>query len=121
MKEWLKKNWTIVLLIVIIGCLITNNVVDSISYKREIRLRSDSIVILKREYVKLEKAAGLSAELVDAYAFAYGTYQDSLQDSRVKYFNQKQRHAKQVADLTRIPTDSLYLNYIRWIDSISFE
>lgn len=121
MKDWLKKNWTIVLLVAIIGCLITNNVVDSISYKRDIRAGSDSIAILKYQYQELEKRAGLSAELVDAYEFAFTAYQDSLQDTRIKLITQNKRHAKQVADLIRIPSDVLYIDYTRWIDTVSFE
>ncbi len=119
--KWFKKNWIYLVLIALIGYFLTDSVVKSKASKREIGLRSDSIAVLKHSYQELEKHYQLSGELVSAYKFADSLSRDSLQDLRFEYFNQKQRHVKKIADLKRIPTDSLYRNLTGQLDSLSLQ
>ena len=117
--KWLKKNWIYLILIGLIGYLLINDVVKTTSYKREKSILSDSLVILGQEYSKLEKQADVLAELVSAYKFADSLYRDSLAVSESKLINQKYRYEKAMADLTRIPTDTLYREMSNWYDSLS--
>jgi hypothetical protein len=119
--KWLKKNWIYLVLIALIGYLLINDVVKTRSYKREIKVVSDSLAILEHQYQELEKASYVLSELVSAYKFALTTHQDSLQDLRIEYFNQKQRYEKQVAALKLIPTDDLYIDVTGWLDSLSVQ
>lgn len=119
--KWFKENWLVALLTGLLILVLTNSVVRTERYKHQINAVSDSITVLKYEYSELKKAAVISAELVSAYEFATLAYQDSLNDTKQEIINQKQRHAKQIADLIRIPSDVLYLDFTRWIDTISFE
>ena len=48
--KWLKKNWIYLILIVLIGYLLVNDVVKSTNHKREIDAKSDSLVVLEYEY-----------------------------------------------------------------------
>lgn len=117
--KWFKENWLIALLIGLLVFVLTNSVVRSEKHKHEINAKSDSIAILKHEYQELEKREALAAEMISAYRFADSAYQDSLQDLRIDYFKQKQRHVKKIADLSRIPTDSLYRDVTGQLDSLS--
>ena len=117
--KWFKENWLVVLLVGLIIYVLINSVVRNENYKREIDARSDSIAILKHGYQELEKREALAAEMILAYKFADSVYRDSLNVIKIKLINQKQRHAKQVADLTRIPTDTLYRDLSNWYDSLS--
>ena len=118
--KWFRKNWLMLLLIVIIGTGIFEFRKD-IRYNAEIKAKNDSIVLLKTQYDSLDDREAVVLELLDNYAIDVTSYQDSLLNIRKKYVNQKKRYAEQVADFNRMPTDSLYLEYIRWIDTISFE
>jgi len=119
--KWIKKNWIYVILVALIGCLILNDVLKTNSYIREIDDVSDSLVILRQDYSELEKAADISAELVSAYKFATIAYQDSLQFSNRQLINQKRSYEKAMANLTRVPTDSLYRELTGWLDSLSVQ
>ena len=120
MKKWLTKNWTAIVLVGVILFLLTDGVMKSNASKTKIEVKSDSIAKLEYEYQELEKSEALAAELASAYRFAFIAYQDSLQDYGIKYINQKKRHEKQVADLTRMPTDSVYVELKSWLDTIAF-
>ena len=119
--KWLKKNWIYLILIVLIGYLLVNDVVKSTNHKREIDAKSDSLVVLGREYQELEKEAHVKAELISAYKFADSLYRDSLQFSNRQLINQKRSYEKAMADLTRIPTDTLYRDVTEWLDSLSVQ
>ncbi len=119
--KWFKENWLTALLIGIIIFILTDSVIKSKASNKEISSKSDSIAILKYQYSELEKRDTLALELISAYEFAYAAYQDSLQDSGIKYVKQKIRYEKQVADLTRMPTDSLYTELGSWLDTIFFQ
>jgi len=108
------------LLIVIIGTGIFE-FRKEIRYNAEIKAKNDSIVLLKAQYDSLDDREATTLELLDSYAIDLTSYQDSLFNARTRYINQNERHAQEVADFNRMPTDSLYLEYIRWIDTISFE
>ena len=119
--KWLKKNWIYVILVALIGYLIINDAVKTNSYKREIKVVSDSLIILRQDYQELEKAADVQAELISAYKFADSLYRDSLQFSNRQLINQKRSYEKAMADLTRIPTDTLYRDVTEWLDSLSVQ
>ena len=119
--KWFKENWLVALLTGLLILVLTNSVVRTERYKHQINAVSDSITVLKYEYSELEKAAVISAELVSAYKFADSVYRDSLQDTKQEIINLKQRHAKQVADLIRMPSDVLYVDLKHWLDTIKFE
>jgi len=119
--KWLKENWVPLLMLVCIAVMLIINRIDTHSYKHKIKTKSDSIAVLKYQYSALEKEAVLSSELVSAYKFALTTHQDSLQDLKTEIINQNKRHARQVADLIRIPSNVLYIDYRDWIDTVSFK
>ena len=108
----------VLIILIIVG---TDSVIKSKASKREIDAVSDSIAILKHDYSELEKRDQLSSELVEAYKFAANSYQDSLQSTRSTLITQKKRYAKQVADLSRVPTDTLYRDLTGWLDSLSIQ
>lgn len=123
--KWFKENWLVLLIIVIvliIAFFVGRSIIKQFNeYKGEIKAKDKLIEQMMIEYQALEDNAVQAKKTAKFHKSAVSLYQDSLQDSRIKYINQKKRHAKQVADLTRIPTDNLYIDYIQWIDSISFE
>ncbi len=119
--KWFKENWLTAVLVGIILFLLTDSVIKSKARDKEISSKSDSIAILKYQYSELEKRDTLALELISAYEFAYTAYQDSLQNSKTEYIKQKKRHEKQVADLSRVSTDSLYTELGSWLDTISFQ
>jgi hypothetical protein len=119
--KWLKKNWIYLVLVALIGYLLINDVVKTESYKREKSILSDSIAIVEYRYSVLEKEADVLSELVSAYKFADSLYQDSLKFSNRQLINQKRSYEKAMADLTRIPTDTLYRELTGWLDSLSFQ
>jgi len=124
MTKWIKDNWPVVLLIGILLVIIVVFIISRVKisdYRGDIKAKDALIEKIMVEYQSMEDSVTVSKELIHIYEKQLSIYQDSLQDSKSTLINQNKRHAKQVADLTRIPTDSLYVNYIRWIDSVSFE
>jgi predicted nucleic acid-binding Zn-ribbon protein len=123
MKKWLEKYWPVLLItsLLLAAFFIGRHHKASQLYKREIKAQDAFIEKLMSEYQTLEDSASVVKKQVEVYENQVLSYQDSLSDTKTEIINLKQRHAKQVADLIRIPSDVLYIDYTRWIDTISFE
>jgi hypothetical protein len=119
--KWKKDNWVIILIVGVLIMVIFINLRDNRNYKREISSLSDSIKWMEVEYQLLEDRASDTLRLIESYEIKAALYQDSLEDARQRYFNQKVSHAQELEKFKLIPTSEHYLDYIRWIDSISFE
>ena len=117
--KWLKENWGWLVIILGLILILLSGQMGIKNYKREIRAVSDSLVVLGREYQELEKEAHVKAELISAYKFADSLYRDSLQFSNRQLINQKRSYEKAMADLRRVPTDTLYRELTGWYDSLS--
>lgn len=119
MKEWLQKHWPIIVAVVVILTVFFISRYNNKEYKREIKGLNDFNERLMEEYRLLEDSAAASKEQLRSYKIQLAVYQDSLQDSQNDYFNQQKRYEKAMADLSRIPTDDLYVDVTGWLDSLS--
>jgi len=117
--KWLKNNWFYLLLVGIIVFILTDSVVKSGANRKEINAKSDSIQLLKDQYHLIEEHEAEAWKTIKNDSLTHIIYQDSLQSFKIAYINQKQRHAKQVADLNRIPTDTLYRELTGQLNSLS--
>ena len=118
---FIKKNilliGVIILLVVVIRVRGTNNR----EYKREISRLSDSIAQVDAEYRLMEDRVSAAQKLTLRALYDAAMFEDSMRMERNKIKTNNIRHVKEIAALKRIPTDTLYLDYIQWLDSISFE
>jgi hypothetical protein len=123
MKKWLEKYWPILVImsLLLAAFFIGRHHKASQQHKSEIRAKDALIEQMMVEYQTLEDSASAVKKQAEFYENQVLSYQDSLSDTKTEIINLKQRHAKQVADLIRIPSDVLYIDYKDWIDTISFE
>ena len=117
--KWFKENWLNLFLVGIIIFLLINSVVRSKTYKGDIKAKDALIESLMVEYQVLEDSAVAIRKTAEIHKSATLRYLDTLQNTRVVLINQKKRYEKQVADLTRIPTDTLYRDLSDWYNSLS--
>jgi len=119
--KWLKENWLVLALIVLVILIGRSKWTDFNGYKNKIKAKSDSIVLLKTQYDSLDDREATALELLSASRSDATLLQDSLAMSRIDNINLKKRHAKKVEEFNLISTAEHYLDYIQWIDTISFE
>jgi hypothetical protein len=119
MKEWLREHWPIIVIIFVVLAAFFVSQYSRRDYKRNLKAKDDFIEHLISEYGALEDSAREARKLAKNYEIMLAVYQDSLNASRIKYFNQKKRYVEEIANLSRIPTDQLYVDVTRWLDSLS--
>jgi len=121
MKDWLKNNWPWVLVIVtaILVFFLTRSCTKMNDYKGDIKAKDELIEQMMVEYQELEEREAAKKDSIQKLVLIAEDISDSLQDTRIDYINQKKRHAKQVADLNSIPTDTLYVDVTGQLDSLS--
>lgn len=89
--------------------------------KREIKVLSDSIRQKDLEINLLENLVMVSRELSDAAIFDADLIRDSARIEKENSDKQKQYYEWKIANLKNVPTDTLYLDFIQWIDTVSFD
>ncbi len=119
--KWFKENWFLLLLAVLLIVLARSYWTKNNDYKSEIKVKSDSIVLMKDQYDSLDNREAVALELLSASRSDVTSLQDSLAKSRIDNIIQKKRHAKQVEEFNLISTAEHYIDYVRWIDTISFK
>ena len=90
-------------------------------YKGEIKAKDNLIEQLLSEYQTLEDSDRESKKLVKFHKSTTLHYLDTLQNTRTTLINQKKSYEKALADLNRIPTDSLYVDVTEWLNSLSLQ
>lgn len=120
--HWLRQNIMVFLIIAIIIWGIRGIVgINQNGYKDEIKAKSDSIALLKDQYDSLNNREATALELLSASRSSITSLQDSLTKSKIDIIIQKKHHAKQIEKFELITTAEHYIDYIRWIDTVSFE
>ena len=117
--DFVKKNWLIIGLIILVLFAWKSKRIDFFGYKHQINALTDSIVLLEQRRNLAEEREAVAKELILGYEFELEIYQDSINIEKEIIIKQKRKHAKEVADLKRIPTDTLYIDVTKWIDSLS--
>ena len=118
---WLRSNWMLIILIMILIIIVRSRGTDNREYKREIKAMDDSIIFLNTQYQQIEDLLSVSREITTVALEDAKLSRDSIKIIEKKNTNLKYKHAIEVANFKKIPTDTLYLDYTRWIDSVSFE
>ena len=116
---FIQKNWLLIGLIVLVLWVWKSKTTDFRGYKAEIELLSDSIVQLDSEYLLMEERVSALQELAETAIDESTLYRDSLNNAKNRIRTNTTRHAKEVAGLKRIPTDTLYVDVTTWLDSLS--
>lgn len=118
--DFVKKNWLIIGLIVIVLFAWKSKRTDFLGYNHQIKDKNDSIRLLKDQYRLIEEREVASKELILMYEFNLNLYKDSMNVTKKKITNNNVRHAREIANLSRIPTNTLYTDVTGWLDSLSF-
>jgi hypothetical protein len=119
--KWLKENWGWLVVILGLVLILLSDQIGIRNHKREINALNDSIKWMEVEYQILEDSALDLRKSADNRKLDIIFYQDSLQSSSEQLINQKYRYEKALADFNRIPTDSLYRDLTRQLDSLSLQ
>ena len=90
-------------------------------YKRDIKDLNDSIAQMDKEYLLIEESLSVSQEIGETALNEARLYRDSLRKAENRIYINNVRHESEVANLNRIPTDSLYLDVTAWLDTLSFQ
>ena len=117
---WFRNNWFLLCVIIVAFFFLKKWGTGYFEYKHEIRALNDSIAFQGQIISLSENREAAARELIRSYEHELKLYQDSLSDEKIKRINQKYRHEKEILYLKRIPTDSIYLDVTRWLDSLSF-
>ena len=118
--KFLSKNGITILLAVVIIVILRVNGTDRKEYKAELRAKSDSITRLDKQFIWMQDQANSSMEISREALNTANLYRDSLNRANNKIRTNNIRHEREVANLTRIPTDSLYRDVTTWLDTLSF-
>ena len=121
MLDWFRSNWFVLTVLVIAFIFLTKWGTGYYSSQREIRDLNDSIEQYDRDFQLKEEQLMASREIVTAAMNEVALYQDSLISARTILYTNRIRHAEEVANLSRIPTDSLYRDVTTWLDNLSFD
>lgn len=122
--KWLKDNWPLVVVIIIavaVAVIAILNQIDKTAYRSDLKAKDKLIEQMMVEYQTLADSVTVVTQRLEIYESAVISYQDSLNDSKIDYFTQKRRYAKAIADLNRIPTDSLYVDVTEWLNGLSLQ
>lgn len=122
--KWLKNNIvTLVLIGIIIWgvfALINAGGVTS-KYKDEIKALNDSIADYEVRIQRSYDSARVYKSLADQAYFESLSYQDSLTTKRIELIKTNIDYAKALVKLNVAPTDSLYWDVTRRLDSLSLQ
>lgn len=117
--KFIKENWFLIAVILVAFFFLRKWGTGYYDYRRENRSLSDSIVKLDAEYSLLQERLSASIELTQEAINESRLYHDSLNQAKTKIRINKIRYENQIANLKRIPTDSLYVNVTDWLDNLS--
>ena len=113
----MKKYWPYILIIVLIAVLIFTNQKKNSDYKDQISIKNDSIEVLDNKNQILQIQFERSQELFVDSENDILLYQDSLDAHRTTIYTNRKNYEAAIADITSIPTDSLYRDITRWLDN----
>jgi len=123
MKEnllnWVRSNIILIGLLIVAFFFLRQWGTGYFEYKKENKALSDSIAVQEMIIQSAKDREAAAQELIHSYELNLTAYQDSLNGSRMKYNQQKQYYAKRIADLSRIPTDTLYRDVTGWLNRLS--
>lgn len=118
---WLRDNWILVLIVIVLLVLLRSKGTDNKQAKREIKALNDSIEQLDKQFLWMQDQAQSSMEIAREALNTANLYRDSLNQSKTKIRINNIRHENEIANLKRIPTDSLYVDFTTWLDTLSFD
>ena len=122
--NWITSNFRTVLLIgllIIAFFFLRKWGTGYYEYKHEIKVLNDSIVKLDKEYSWIQKQFSSSLELTNNAINEANLIRDSLRNAKNEIYINNINHEREIANLTRIPIDALYVNFTTWLDTLSFE
>ena len=117
---YLKENWFTIAIIVLFIIVIRVGGVNNRENRREIRALSDSIAQMDREYLLMGERVSAMQDTASAAINEANLYRDSLENTRIKMNTDSTRYENEINNLTRIPTDTLYIDITGWLDSLPF-
>jgi len=119
--KYLKENLLIICILIVAFFFLKKWGTGYYDYRHEIKALSDSIEQLDKEYLltgeRLKEAREASEEAEKRSAL----YRDSLGKTKRQLYINNIRHEKEIENLKRVPSSTLYSEYIQWIDTVSFE
>jgi len=117
---YLKENWFTVAIIILFVIVIRVGGVNNRDNRREISSLSDSIAQMDREYLLMGERVSAMQEIASAAINEADLYRDSLENAKNKISTNNARYENEIANLTGIPTDTLYIDITGWLDSLPF-
>lgn len=115
--KFLKKHIVCILIIICLGIMIYINFDRRTEFRDKVQIQNDSIKTLSGLNIGLELQLGASIDTLEIAEEKVQLYQDSLNTVRKRNYSLKKDYERKIADIIAIPTDSLYRDLTRWLDS----
>jgi len=116
---WIRKNSVLLVMIVLVVILFRVGNNQHWGYKQDIDALNDSINDYIEDIRGYQARETVAEEKIQAYELRLDDYVASRELEREERINEKYEHAKEIADLKRIPVDTLYVDVAGWLDSLS--